>query len=93
MDDACGMSVCFLVEMIVRLYLTPPLLSLMTEKKCHRKEGWCRHGNWKIGSRETVELPSLYYGSQAIQKGPYVYCNFKYCNNGLYNVTLVLFIT
>ncbi|VEN57739.1 unnamed protein product, partial [Callosobruchus maculatus] len=30
--QASGMSICFLLELVVRLYLTPPLLELMTEK-------------------------------------------------------------
>ncbi|CAH1980513.1 unnamed protein product [Acanthoscelides obtectus] len=30
--QALGMSICFLLELVVRLYLTPPLLELMSEK-------------------------------------------------------------
>ncbi|KAJ8983441.1 hypothetical protein NQ317_013203 [Molorchus minor] len=36
--QACGMSLCFLVELVVRLYLTPPLLALMTEKNAIEKK-------------------------------------------------------
>ncbi|XP_018571263.1 transmembrane protein 205 [Anoplophora glabripennis] len=35
--QASGMTICFLVELVIRLYLTPPLLALMVEKNTIEK--------------------------------------------------------
>lgn len=36
--QASGMLICFLIELTIRLYLTPPLLSLLSEKNVMEKE-------------------------------------------------------